>query len=39
MMLTNVHCVGILLNLFFMNVMEIQNNGIARIYKIGSGKN
>ena len=30
MMLTNVHCVGILLNLFFINIMEIQSNGIAK---------
>jgi uncharacterized membrane protein YgcG len=30
MMLTNLHYVGVLLNPFFMNIMEIQNNGTAK---------
>jgi hypothetical protein len=30
MMLTDLHCAGTLLNLFLMNVMEIQNNGTAK---------
>jgi hypothetical protein len=30
MMLTNLHCVGTLLNLFLMNVMEIQNNDTTK---------
>jgi hypothetical protein len=30
MMITDVHYIGALLNPFLMNVMEIQNNGIAK---------
>jgi hypothetical protein len=30
MMLTNLHSVGALLNPFFMNAMEIQNNNVAK---------